>query len=452
MEQLFQQAVMSNARCSTRCYPLHSVLLIDMTHPVSFYVHPSFASFHTREYYVRVTARRFSAGNVGMNLIYEVADSRGRAAHTNAGKWFGANAGTDWQTSTWHVTDACFSKMWGDDIVVRPEESVPFAIGPIEVSTVPFESGAAWCGVPSGTLDSPRQRPVFALWLRSGSLPLHEKMAPLGHPRAGMTDDEHTSPAPQNAANRRRFLVPRSRRLTCDVLHFHQQVPLCPHHRMFHLAPLDAIRKSAPIRVSWPVLFLKAYAILARETPVFRQTWMSFPWPTIYQHDTSVGMLAIQREYQAEPWLFWGRFLAPEHTPLPELQRRLDRYQQLPVEQIFKLFLHLSLIPNPLRRFIWWCCMQLRGATRARRVGTFFLSTLASRGVEIDCPPSFQTGVLSYGPIDAAGDSRVTLAYDHRLMDGLLVADSLLRMEQILNGVLADELKSLTSSSESKPA
>ncbi len=200
------------------------------------------------------------------------------------------------------------------------------------------------------------------------------------------------------------------------------------------------------------MLFLKAYALLAKETPVFRQTWMSFPWPTIYQHDTSVGMLAIQREYQGEPWLFWGRFLAPEHTPLPELQRRLDRYQQLPVEQIFKLFLHLSLIPNPLRRFIWWCSLQLRGATRARRVGTFFLSTLASRGVEIDCPPSFQTGVISYGPIDAEGHSRVTLAYDHRLMDGLLVADSLLRMEQILNGVLADELKSLTSSSESKPA
>ncbi len=111
----------------------------DISHPVSFYVHPSFASFHTREYYIRVTARRFSAGNVGMNLLYEVADSQGRGAYRNAEKWFGVNEGTDWQTSTWHVTDACFSKMWGYDIVVRPEESVPFAIGKIEVSTVPFE-------------------------------------------------------------------------------------------------------------------------------------------------------------------------------------------------------------------------------------------------------------------------------------------------------------------------
>lgn len=267
-----------------------------------------------------------------------------------------------------------------------------------------------------------------------------------------MADGEYTTPASHQARNRGRFLVPRSRRLTCDVLHFHGQVPLCPHHRMCHLGPLDAIRKACPVRVSWPVLFLKAYSLLARETPVFRQTWLSFPWPTIYQHDTSVGMLAIQREYQGEPWLFWGRFSSPEVTPLLELQQQLDRYQQQPVKQVFKRFLQLSAIPNPLRRFIWWCHMQLSGAIRAKRVGTFFLSTLASRGVQIDCPPSFQTGVLSYGPIDAAGHSRVTLAYDHRLMDGLLVAESLIRIEQLLNGELAEELTTLTSLNHSPPA
>ena len=34
----------------------------DIGHPVSFYVHPSFASFTTKEYYVRVTVRRVAAG------------------------------------------------------------------------------------------------------------------------------------------------------------------------------------------------------------------------------------------------------------------------------------------------------------------------------------------------------------------------------------------------------
>jgi hypothetical protein len=111
----------------------------DIEHPISFYVHPSFAHFRTREYYVRVTVRRVASGNVGMNLLYEVADSKGRTPYANTGKWFGCSAGADWQTYTWHVTDACFSKMWGYDFVIRPEQSIPFVLGKVEVSTEPFK-------------------------------------------------------------------------------------------------------------------------------------------------------------------------------------------------------------------------------------------------------------------------------------------------------------------------
>jgi hypothetical protein len=46
---------------------------------------------------------------------------------------------TDWQTYTWHVTEACFAKMWGYDFSIRPEQSVPFVIGKVEVSTIPFK-------------------------------------------------------------------------------------------------------------------------------------------------------------------------------------------------------------------------------------------------------------------------------------------------------------------------
>lgn len=67
-------------------------------------------------------------------------------------------------------------------------------------------------------------------------------------------------------------------------------------------------------------------------------------------------------------------------------------------------------------------------------------------------PPSFQTGVISYGPINAEGRSRLTLAYDHRLMDGRLVAQGLQRLEQILNDVLADELRAMLDSDARKSA
>jgi hypothetical protein len=44
-----------------------------------------------------------------------------------------------WQTYTWTIKDASFSKMWGHDLVIRPEQSVPFVLGKVEVSTEPFK-------------------------------------------------------------------------------------------------------------------------------------------------------------------------------------------------------------------------------------------------------------------------------------------------------------------------
>lgn len=111
----------------------------DINHPLRFWVHPSFANINTKEYHVRVTVRRLAAGNVGMNLFYEVADSQGKSPYANTGKWFGATAADGWQTYTWTVKDACFAKMWGHDFVLRPEQSIPFALGHVEVSTEPFK-------------------------------------------------------------------------------------------------------------------------------------------------------------------------------------------------------------------------------------------------------------------------------------------------------------------------
>ncbi|HZE99915.1 MAG TPA: hypothetical protein VE981_23105, partial [Planctomycetota bacterium] len=105
----------------------------------NFFVHPSFATMDTRDYYIRLTVRRIGPGNVGMNCVYEVADSQGRTPYKNVGDWFGLQTDEGWQTHTWHVTDACFSAMWGYDFCFRPEQSVPFVIGKIEVSTQPFK-------------------------------------------------------------------------------------------------------------------------------------------------------------------------------------------------------------------------------------------------------------------------------------------------------------------------
>ncbi len=106
----------------------------------TFFVHPSFANIKTTDYYIRLTLRRTAPGNVGMNFSYEVADNKGqRGPMRHSGGWFSLGPEMGWQTKTWHVTDACFAKMWGYDFSFNPEKSVPFVIGKVEVSTAPLE-------------------------------------------------------------------------------------------------------------------------------------------------------------------------------------------------------------------------------------------------------------------------------------------------------------------------
>ena len=115
-----------------------SGILMQGNQSARFFVHPSFGSLATSEYHVRITVRRVGPGNVGMNVHYEVADSQGRMPYKNRGQWYSVKDGTEWQTQTWHITDACFSKMWGYDFSIGPELSVPFVLGKVEVSTKPF--------------------------------------------------------------------------------------------------------------------------------------------------------------------------------------------------------------------------------------------------------------------------------------------------------------------------
>lgn len=237
-----------------------------------------------------------------------------------------------------------------------------------------------------------------------------------------------------------RFAVPKSRRLTADLLAFHRSVPLCAHDRLCRLGPVNAARQNCRIRISWAALFLKAYGLVARRIPELRQIWYRFPWAHVYQHPESHGILTVQREYQGEPWLFWGKVRAPENQPLELIQSAVDRFTSGDPESVFRGQLQLASVPLPLRRAIWWWNLNIATRARARRVGTFFLSTLAGRGAEIRLPPSVQTGCLSYGPLDEQMLSRVTLAYDHRLMDGALIAEALAGIEAELNTALTEEL------------
>ena len=240
-----------------------------------------------------------------------------------------------------------------------------------------------------------------------------------------------------------RIAISRSRRLTLDVLYFHRHVDTCAHDREFDLTRLAVLRSQLPTRVSWSVLFIKAFAIVAARRPVLRQTFQKWPWAHIYQHPFNVAMLATHRELDGEPWVFHSRFERPETQSVLILQHSLYRYTSEPPKKIFRKQWELSGLPTWLRRILWWWNFNVSVSQRARRIGTFFFTTLAGKGVEIQDPPAYFTSNLTYGPLNERNRCRVTMSYDHRLMDGSTVADCLIEMESVLNGLIAEELESI---------
>ncbi|HEY3788595.1 MAG TPA: 2-oxo acid dehydrogenase subunit E2, partial [Urbifossiella sp.] len=68
------------------------------------------------------------------------------------------------------------------------------------------------------------------------------------------------------------------RRVVTDLMHFSQQVPAVTAERPMDLSELVAARATSPCRPSWTVLFSKAYAIVSRDYPELRRSYLKCPW------------------------------------------------------------------------------------------------------------------------------------------------------------------------------
>lgn len=237
------------------------------------------------------------------------------------------------------------------------------------------------------------------------------------------------------------FAVPQSRRSTLDLLELSQQTPAVSHYRRLEIPRLTSVRASAKQRISWPVLFFKAYANVVAATPDLRRVYVPYPFPRLYEHPVPVGRMTVPRSIDNVEGVFLSHVLEPNQKPLSELHNELRGIMTLPIDEQPRLRAQarLAQLPRFLRRSLW-STLRWDGYWRTRWMGNFLLTTVSKFGAIAITPPVLSNSTISFGPVDDNGGVDVVLAYDHRATDGAFIAKAFDQLQIELETTIAAEL------------
>jgi len=244
----------------------------------------------------------------------------------------------------------------------------------------------------------------------------------------------------------RMVALSRPRRLLTDLSHASLGYPRATLLTRINVHALVAPRALAGI--PWPVVFAKAFDLVAQTMPELRRVYVKLPWPHLYELPKSVASIIIERDWPedspVEKALFLGRLKDPASTDLAILAATMRRYKTDPIDRIadFRRILMLAGLPLPLRRLGMWLALNL-GRQVPNYFGTFAISALGSHGAAIVDTIPVWTSFLNYGPIAADGGVDIYLSVDHRVMDGGHAARAVTALQATLNGPVLAELRVL---------
>jgi hypothetical protein len=194
-------------------------------------------------------------------------------------------------------------------------------------------------------------------------------------------------------------------------------------------------------RISWVTIFLRSYSIVCQEVPELRSLYFCMPWSRLYEHPNTVASITIHRpDDSGAERLIWARISHCETSSLQEIQRQLDDAVSKPLREVFRDGLRMERVPSCIRRLAWWLGMNWKPRQRAKKVGTFSVSTLAGEDASNYGHPLVVTSSLSYTRCNSQGECTVTMIADHRVLDGMLAARSLKRLEEVMNTIVVKEL------------
>jgi len=232
------------------------------------------------------------------------------------------------------------------------------------------------------------------------------------------------------------------RRIVADLLHFALRMPLVPVERRIDISRLQAALAQSTKRPFWSAIFLKGFALVAREMPELRQVYLQWPRPRLYEYPSSVGVVGIERQFEGEVSLFPFRIVNdPAAQTLSDISAQIQHAKEAPLEDIkqFRRMLIFARLPRFLRRATWWLGLNI-GRQRANYFGTFAVTTVGPDGASTMHPLAPVTSTVGYGLFLQDGHTDVRIVFDHRVLDGAPMARSLVRLEEILNGKILDEI------------
>jgi hypothetical protein len=232
------------------------------------------------------------------------------------------------------------------------------------------------------------------------------------------------------------------RQFIIDLMHASMRVPFISLSRTLDVGPLIEARALAARRPGWAAIFVKAFALVAKDEPVLRTLYVKLPWPHFFELPRSVAMVAIARVEDGEDCILPEKVPAPDERTLGDIDAQIRRARDAPLMEIpsFRKIMTATRLPLPLRRLSWLLGLNV-GRMYANNFGSFGVTSVAAYGpgeLQALSPGPF---LVSYGVARPDHSIDVIIRWDHRVTDAAFIARVLTRLEQVLNTEISTELR-----------
>jgi hypothetical protein len=256
-----------------------------------------------------------------------------------------------------------------------------------------------------------------------------------------MADHPDNVKGPERTMRGTKRKISLPRRFLIDFMHASTRVPAITFSRPLDIGPFMAARAKAAVRPGWAAVFMKAFAIVAKDEPVLRTLYVKLPWPHFFELPRSVAMVAVARAENGEDFILPEKVPAPEEQSLAAIDAAIRRAKNAPIEEVpnFRKILMATRLPWPLRRLSWFLGQNF-GRMAANNFGSFGVTSVAAYGpgdLRAISPSPF---LLSYGVVGPDNRIDVNLRWDHRITDAVVAARALTRLEQVINTEISAEI------------